>query len=212
MKVTLAFAPEMAFENDGYAPEAHDKIAQFEQRCFWYWSRNRLVQFSLQKFFPSAQYLFEVGCGTGHVLAGFSDVFPEIRLVGGEIYLKAFKYASSQVPHAEFIQVDACNLPYENEFDVIGAFDVLEHIDDDDGAIKQMHQALKHDGGIILTVPQHKWLWSAQDEMARHKRRYSRDELVKKIEFVRISCHMGDLLHQHVTTINGAFTVSMALD
>ena len=176
------FAPELAFESDGFDSEAHEKLALFEQRCFWFRGRNRLVQFALQRFFPSAQYLLEVGCGTGFVLAGFADVCPEMRLVGGEIYLTAFKHASSQVPHAEFIQVDACNLPYENEFDVIGAFDVLEHIDDDDRALKQMQQALKNKGGLILTVPQHQWLWSVQDEMACHKRRYSREELVNKIE------------------------------
>jgi SAM-dependent methyltransferase len=178
------FAPELAFESDGFDSEAHKRLFQLEQRCFWFRARNKLLQFTLEKFFPWAQSLFEIGCGTGFVLAGFADVYPEMRLVGGEIYVSVLKHASSRVPRCEFIQVDVCNLPYENEFDVIGAFDLLEHIDEDERAIKQMHQALKGRGCLILTVPQHQWLWSAQDKIARHKRRYSRKALVNKIEFV----------------------------
>lgn len=176
------FAPESLFANDGFNSEAHGKLAQLEQRCFWFRARNKLLQFALRKFFPSAESLFEIGCGTGFVLAGFAGVCPEVRLTGGEIYVSALQHASSRLPRAEFMQVDACNLPYEEEFDVIGAFDVLEHIDNDERAIKQAHQALRNGGGLILTVPQHRWLWSTQDEMAHHKRRYSRKELVNKVE------------------------------
>jgi SAM-dependent methyltransferase len=176
------FASGLAFESNGFDPEAHEKLSRFEQRCFWFRSRNQLIQFVLETFFPSAQSLFEIGCGTGFVLAALAECFPGMRLVGGDIYVSTFKNASSRVPKAEFIQVDATALPYKNEFDVIGAFDVLEHLDDDERAIKQMQQAVKSKGGIIVTVPQHPWLWSPLDEMACHKRRYSRRELISKIE------------------------------
>lgn len=141
-----------------------------------------MLLFALERFFPTAQSLFEIGCGTGYVLGSFATFYPRMLLVGGEIYVSALKLASSRVPRAEFIQVDVCNLPFYNEFDVIGAFGVLEHIDNEEWAIKQMYQAAKSGGGIIITVPQHQWLWSIQDEMACHKRRYARKELVRKIE------------------------------
>jgi hypothetical protein len=64
---------------------------------------------------------------------------------------------------------------------VIGAFDVLEHIDDDEGVLEQLAIASKPGGGILLTVPQHPWLWSASDEYGEHKRRYRRGELVAKV-------------------------------
>ncbi len=76
------------------------------------------------------------------------------------------------------LQFDACAIPYKAEFDVIGAFDVIEHIEEDTAALTQMYQALKPGGGLLITVPQHRFLWSAVDEMSYHKRRYHRNELI----------------------------------
>ena len=64
---------------------------------------------------------------------------------------------------------------------MIGAFDVLEHIADDELVLSQMHQAVRKGGGIILTVPQHSFLWSEIDEYSRHVRRYSVSELKLKL-------------------------------
>jgi SAM-dependent methyltransferase len=80
-------------------------------------------------------------------------------------------------PPSQFLQADARDLPFKHEFDLIGAFDVLEHIVEDELVIKNMIQSLKPVGGLILTVPQHPWLWSKVDEMACHKRRYKRKQL-----------------------------------
>ena len=64
--------------------------------------------------------------------------------------------------------MDARRIPFEDEFDVIGAFDVLEHIKEDEQVLVQMHRAVKSGGGIMLTVPQHMFLWSEQDVQAHH--------------------------------------------
>ena len=79
------------------------------------------------------------------------------------------------------VQFDARTIPFYNEFDVIGSFDVLEHVDDDVEVLNQMHKATVKGGGIIITVPQHQFLWSHADEQACHKRRYSAEELLKRI-------------------------------
>jgi SAM-dependent methyltransferase len=78
--------------------------------------------------------------------------------------------------------MEAGNIPYVEEFDVIGLFDVLEHISDDKTAIRQIHRALKPEGGLMLTVPQHAWLWSRADDEARHLRRYGRHDLLNTLE------------------------------
>jgi hypothetical protein len=57
----------------------------------------------------------------------------------------------------------------------------LEHIDEDEDVLAEMHTAVKPGGGIVLTVPQHPWLWSAADDYAEHKRRYQRRELLHKV-------------------------------
>ena len=71
----------------------------------------------------------------------------------------------------------------KRKFDVIGAFDVLEHIAEDDVVLQQMFQAVKPGGGLILTVPQHRFLWSIVDEYSFHKRRYGKTELINKVEY-----------------------------
>ena len=78
--------------------------------------------------------------------------------------------------------MDARRIPFEREFDVVGAFDVLEHIVEDEDVLGQMFKATRPGGGLLVTVPQHPFLWSASDEHAMHQRRYSRAELRRKVE------------------------------
>jgi len=77
--------------------------------------------------------------------------------------------------------MDARKIPFEEEFDVIGLFDVIEHIEEDDLVLSQVNSALKSNGVVIITVPQHMCLWSAADEYACHIRRYSKYEIEQKI-------------------------------
>ena len=77
--------------------------------------------------------------------------------------------------------MDARNIPYESELDTIGAFDVLEHIEEDKDVLRQIYKALKPGGSVFITVPQHKRLWSAVDVVACHVRRYGAGELDKKV-------------------------------
>lgn len=85
------------------------------------------------------------------------------------------------MPGASLFQVDARALPFFEEFDGIGAFDVLEHIAEDQDVLGQFYQALRPGGGLLLTVPQHPWLWSATDVQACHLRRYRVDELCDRV-------------------------------
>jgi SAM-dependent methyltransferase len=78
--------------------------------------------------------------------------------------------------------MDARHLGYENEFDLIGAYDVLEHIKEDDQVLSQIHTALTPGGVLCMTVPQHPWLYSHADTYACHERRYARGELEAKME------------------------------
>ncbi|MDT4863138.1 hypothetical protein FQZ97_978310 [compost metagenome] len=78
--------------------------------------------------------------------------------------------------------MDARKLPYVAEFDVVAAFDVIEHILEDELVLQNFHRAIKPGGGCLITVPQHMWLWSPVDEEACHQRRYSARELHDKVE------------------------------
>ena len=78
--------------------------------------------------------------------------------------------------------MDARSIPFRDHFDAIGAFDVLEHIEDDVTVIAEIAEALRPGGGLLLSVPQHPSLWSAQDAHAFHVRRYTAAGLRRKVE------------------------------
>ena len=105
-----------------------------------------------------------------------------MRVAGSEVFREGLAFAANRMPATELLQMDARKIPFVAEFDVIGAFDVLEHIEEDQEVLQQMHAAVKPGGGIIVTVPQHPWLWSGMDDYSFHKRRYTRAELTNKIK------------------------------
>jgi trans-aconitate methyltransferase len=116
------------------------------------------------------------------VLSGIANQFVDKALYGSEILTAGLDFASSRLPLASFMQMDARHIPYREEFDVIGAFDVLEHIEEDLRVMQQANEALKPGGALLITVPQHKWLWSAADDYACHVRRYTAANIHKKLE------------------------------
>lgn len=169
-------------EGAGFRSEFFKDLAALEAGHFWFQGRNQLIMHALSRYFPQAQSFLEIGCGTGFVLAEVGRQFPAMRLSGGEYFAAGLPFAAARVPGANLYQIDARQIPFVDEFDVIGAFDVLEHIPDDSAALASISGALRPGGGVIFTVPQHRWLWSATDDYACHERRYSRREMVVKVE------------------------------
>ena len=183
------WAPEIISDIPAFSPELSEAgehfpvdLFPYETGHFWFRSRNRLILWALQKYYAHHDTICEIGCGNGFVLSGIQKAYPEARLTGTEIFAQGLHQATRRVPGAELLQMDARHLPYRDEFDVIGIFDVLEHIDEDELVLSQLFRAVKPGGGILVTVPQHSWLWSSRDERASHKRRYSREELTAKVK------------------------------
>lgn len=177
----LAFAPELATANDGFRQEYFEQLEKIEANHFWFRSRNRLIFQAFEKYFPDAENMLEIGCGTGFILSGMEKAFPRLKPSGSELYSEGLRSAAQRLRQAELFQMDARRIPFEEEFDVIGAFDVLEHINEDEAVMLQMHRALRPGGGVIVTVPQHPFLWSSWDDISCHQRRYSRGELARKM-------------------------------
>jgi SAM-dependent methyltransferase len=177
----LSFAPELALESEGFEAQFFAQLAKLESKNFWFRSRNQLLIYALEQYFPKAKAFLEIGCGTGFVLQGIEKAFPQLTLSGSEIFSAGLEFASQRLSRTTLFQMDAREIPFSEQFDVIGAFDVLEHITDDRKVLEQMYQATKIGGGIIVTVPQHPWLWSQADEYAHHIRRYVKQDLVVKL-------------------------------
>lgn len=176
-----AHAAAFANGGGGFKSEYFDELARLERTNFWFRARNKLILWALRTYKPDAQNFLEVGCGTGFVLSGIAAAYPNISLNGSEIFLAGISHASARVPSAKFMQMDARRVPFVDEFDTIGTFDVLEHIEDDETVLAQLHRALKPKGVLLLTVPQHPSLWSTSDEHACHVRRYTCKEIEAKV-------------------------------
>jgi SAM-dependent methyltransferase len=179
------FAPELADTESGFDPADFAVLASVEREHFWFEPRNRLITSLIIRYFPTATRLLEVGCGTGMVLSAIAELRPWRRLVGSELHPAGLVEARRRLgDRARFVQMDARVIPSRNAFDVAGAFDVIEHVVEDEKVLIAMRDAIVPGGGIILAVPQHPSLWSDVDERAHHVRRYCRGELEEKLESV----------------------------
>ena len=178
----MAFAPELAETSIGFEVDYFHRLAKLESDNFWFRSRNQLIVWALRRYFPRAESLLEIGCGTGFILSGIKEALPEITLTGSEVFGAGLRFAAQRLPGVELFQMDARRIPFTEEFDVIGAFDVLEHVKEDSEVLSQMYQATRQQGGILVTVPHHPFLWSPADDYARHVRRYKSQELKHKVE------------------------------
>ena len=168
--------------SDLFNPQAFAQLAQAEAGHWWFQSRNRLILWVMQTKIELFHNFMEVGCGTGFVLQGIQETFPETDLKGTEFFTEGLAFAQERVPTASFEQLDAREFGENETHDAIGAFDVVEHIPEDELVLQNLANALRTGGSLLLTVPQHQWLWSVVDEAACHVRRYSRAELCQKVE------------------------------
>ena len=177
-----SYAPGLSQEGGGFKQTYFADLAPLEAGHFWFRVRNRLIIWALKKYCPMFDSFLEIGCGTGYVLSGIVKAYPGARFYGSEIFTAGLAFAAARQPSITFMQMDARNIPFVEEFEAIGAFDVLEHIEEDTQVLSQMYGALKPRGVLLLTVPQHAWLWSPVDDYACHVRRYAAKELHSKVE------------------------------
>ncbi|WP_051296295.1 class I SAM-dependent methyltransferase [Eisenibacter elegans] len=176
------YAPALAAENDGFFAESFQLLYEVEDRNFWFVARNQVIQHLFGKYVGTgAASVLEIGCGTGYVLAGLEKRFPKYQLKGSEIHLEGIRFAQKRLPSVAFIQLDATSMPFEDAFEAVGAFDVLEHISDDEQVLREIFKSLKRGGHLVLSVPQYQFMWSVADDIAFHKRRYHRKELHRKL-------------------------------
>lgn len=177
------YSSDVVAEYEDYPDEGFDLTDSESARSFWILSRNRLFKRLVEQNLSRAggTRFFEVGCGTGSFIKELADV-PGLSIVGSEIYHKGLVYARATMPDVELVQYDVTQGVIEGKFDVIAAFDVLEHIERDTDAMSNIHAMLVHGGRAIISVPQYQFLWSPLDDLVRHKRRYSRREMTEKLK------------------------------
>ena len=170
-------------EGHGFSVTFYASLAEREAQYFWFRARNRLLQWAFARYTGHSGSYLEIGCGTGFVLQGIAESHPQWSLTGAELFIEGLSYAARRVAKATFLQLDARHMPFREEFDAIGLFDVLEHIEEDQQVLEAVSLACKPGGTVLITVPQHPWLWTVIDERSFHVRRYSREDLLRKMRW-----------------------------
>ena len=154
----------------------YQQMAELDDRHWWYRARRRILADLIRREGrPRAgARILEIGCGTGHnlsMLSGFGHVDGlELDDEAAALSEKRLGRTVLRSPLPELVGV-------RKKYDLIGAFDVIEHIDDDHAALAAIATKLKPGGIFIMTVPAHPWMWTAHDVANHHKRRYSKRAL-----------------------------------
>lgn len=174
------FHENMNESHEDYNSKGLDNLYMQEEKHFWFIARKEFILHTVVKYIKSKDKIIEIGAGTGNI-ARYLQKNGYKNISVGEIHLNGLKYAQSY-GMKDCYQFDLLDSPFENEFDVVCMFDVLEHIPDDNLALQNVYKMLKVDGKIILTVPSHMWLWNRDDRIAGHKIRYIKKELIQRLE------------------------------
>jgi len=163
----------------GYDAAYFAKLAAVEDRHFWFMSRNQVigqVTRSLVNDLPGGYRMLEMGCGTGNVLRELEKVCDRGTVIGADLFDEGLAIAQQRVSCA-LVRSDIRQFAFDRPFDLVGIFDVLEHIADDAAVLDDLYRAIKPGGALLVTVPAHMALWSYFDEAAKHCRRYEPAEL-----------------------------------
>jgi SAM-dependent methyltransferase len=158
-------------------------LAREEERHWWFCGRRRILESfvaAIARRSPAQDTLriLDVGCGTG----GNMTMLERFGTVDG------VDASEEAVAHCRargvtrITQARAECLPHrDGTYDLVTALDVVEHLDDDVTALREIHRVLRAGGTALVFVPAFMWLWGPQDDVSEHRRRYTRPEIVERL-------------------------------
>jgi SAM-dependent methyltransferase len=166
-----------------YDPAYFQRLFDIEQTHAWFRARNELIgelASRVTRNLPDGFRVLEVGCGTGAVLQVLERACHRGHVVGMDSFAEGLHFARRRTT-CPLVVGDANRPPFGAEFSVVGLFDVLEHLPDDEGVLRRMSELLIPGGTLLLTMPADPGLWSYFDEASHHVRRYTLAELEAKL-------------------------------
>lgn len=161
-----------------YPETGNDDFFEIEDNSFWFIHRNNCIVTAVKKFSQSSLF-FDIGGGNGFISKGLEQQgIPTVLVepgIGG--------CRNAQKRNIENIVCSTLeNASFKkNVIPSIGLFDVIEHIENDKEFLASIYSYLQHDGYVYITVPAFKFLWSNEDTDAGHYRRYTLENLEKKL-------------------------------
>jgi len=165
--------------NISYPDEGYNACFDMEDTSFWFQHRNNCIV-SVVKKYASNELFFDIGGGNGFVSKAIENAGIDGVLIepGHEAVLNAKKRNIKNVFCGTLSDLSELN----GKISTIGTFDVIEHIQDDNKFINEVHSMLKQGGIFFATVPAYKFLWSDEDTDAGHFRRYTRKSITQLLK------------------------------
>lgn len=158
--------------------DEHQRMYRVETRHFWFKGTRRVILGALRRALGArleGARLLDLGCGTGFTL---TQLPRGVRAIGLDYSRAALGLARRRASSADLVRGSAYALPFADaSFDAILALDVLEHLERDRDAARELRRVLAPGGAAIVTVPAFAALWSPHDDALDHHRRYRLAEI-----------------------------------
>jgi SAM-dependent methyltransferase len=153
---------------------------QAEDRHWWYRGRRTVLERVIADLrLPARARILDAGCGSGRNMVEFArhGAVTGIELSETSVCLARERGAG------EVIEGSVLEMPFEpDSFDFAASLDVIEHLEDDLAALRELRRVVAPGGALLVTVPAYQWLWSGHDEVNHHFRRYTRRSLQRVAE------------------------------
>lgn len=169
---------------------------EVEDRHWWYQGRRRVLGRAIERLgLPPGAHILDAGCGSGRNMV---DLARHGTVTGIELSPTSVALARER-DGGQVIEGSVLDMPFEEgSFDLTVSLDVIEHLEDDIGALRELRRVTKPGGALLVTVPAYQWLWSGHDEINHHHRRYNRRTLLAAAESAgwheQCSAHFNSLL------------------
>jgi SAM-dependent methyltransferase len=153
---------------------------QAEDRHWWYRGRRTVLDGVIAGLgLPPAARILDAGCGSGRNMV-------ELARYGGVTGIELSETSvalARQRGAGEVVSGSVLEMPFADaSFDLAVSLDVIEHLEDDLGALRELRRTVAPGGALLVTVPAYQWLWSGHDEINHHHRRYTRRSLQRTAE------------------------------
>lgn len=158
----------------------HPLIAREAERHWWYTGRQRIFKRLFDFNIPKSHLaILDVGCGVGS-MCSFLRTYGEVY--GVDSSPEALQYAASRGYRSTAL-ASGTKLPYSDGFfDVVVAIDVIEHVENEQSFIEELHRVLKPGGIAFIATAAFPFLWSKLDDVAHHHRRYTKGSFLRSVD------------------------------
>jgi len=153
---------------------------QAEDRHWWYRGRRSVLEGVVENLrLPTRARILDAGCGSGRNMV---ELARHGTVTGVELSPTSVALARER-DAGEVIEGSVLSMPFESaSFEFAVSLDVIEHLEDDLAALRELRRVIAPGGSLLITVPAYQWLWSGHDEINHHHRRYTRRTLERVAE------------------------------